>query len=78
MLLIYPRNLKIMIIFKNRNGKEQMKPEAIWNYNRFMSGIDRQDQMNSYYPFTRKTIRWYKKIGIHRYSNDVDEFILFI
>lgn len=30
-----------------------------------MSGIDRQDQMNSYYPFTRKTIRWYKKLGIH-------------
>ena len=30
-----------------------------------MSGIDRQYQMNSYYPFSRKTIRWYKKIGIH-------------
>lgn len=54
-----------MIISKNRNGKEQLKPEPISNYNRFMSGIDRQDQMNSYYPFTRKTVRWYKKIGIH-------------
>lgn len=30
-----------------------------------MSGIDRQDQMLSYYPCERKTIRWYKKIGIH-------------
>uniref|UniRef100_A0A2S2NHQ3 PiggyBac transposable element-derived protein 4 n=1 Tax=Schizaphis graminum TaxID=13262 RepID=A0A2S2NHQ3_SCHGA len=54
-----------LILTKNRNGKEQLKPEPIINYNRFMSGIDRQDQMNSYYPFTRKTIRWYKKIGIH-------------
>ncbi|KAL4084754.1 hypothetical protein QTP88_027665 [Uroleucon formosanum] len=54
-----------MILSKNRNGKEQLKPEPISNYNRFMSGIDRQDQMNSYYPFTRKTVRWYKKIGIH-------------
>ncbi|XP_025423083.1 piggyBac transposable element-derived protein 4-like [Sipha flava] len=54
-----------LIITKNRNGKEQFKPEPILNYNCFMSGIDRQDQMHSYYPFTRKTIRWYKKIGIH-------------
>lgn len=30
-----------------------------------MSDIDRQNQMNSYYPFSRKTIRWYKKVGIH-------------
>lgn len=46
-----------LILTKNRNGKEQFKPEPISNYNRFMSGIDRQDQMHSYYPFTRKTIR---------------------
>lgn len=30
-----------------------------------MSGIDRQDQMTSYYPVERKTLRWYKKIGVH-------------
>lgn len=30
-----------------------------------MSGIDRQDQMLSYYPCNRKTIRWYKKLFIH-------------
>jgi len=29
-----------MILSKNRNGIELMKPEPIWNYNRFMSGID--------------------------------------
>ena len=51
-----------LILTKNRNGKEQFKPEPISNYNRSMSGIDRQDQMHSYYPFTRKTIRWYKKL----------------
>ncbi|CAH1999936.1 unnamed protein product [Acanthoscelides obtectus] len=30
-----------------------------------MSGIDLQDQMQSYYPSHRKTIRWYKKVGLH-------------
>jgi len=49
----------------NRKGRETLKPLPIKHYNKFMSGIDRQDQMISYYPFTRKTIRWYKKLGIH-------------
>lgn len=54
-----------MDFFKNWNVKEQMKPELISSYNRFMGGIERQDQMHSYYPFTRKTIQRYKIIGIH-------------
>jgi hypothetical protein len=49
-------------IEKNRNIK---KPISVIKYNEHISGIDRQDQMTSYYPFERKTIRWYKKIGIH-------------
>jgi len=27
-----------------------------------MSGVDRLDQMISYYPFTRKTVKWHKKV----------------
>lgn len=34
------------------------KPISVKNYNENMSGIDRQDQMSSYYPFERKTLRW--------------------
>ncbi|XP_025425937.1 piggyBac transposable element-derived protein 4-like [Sipha flava] len=34
------------------------KPISVKNYNEHMSGIDRQDQMSSYYPFERKTLRW--------------------
>ena len=30
-----------------------------------MSGIDRSDQMLSYYQGLRKSVRWYKKIGFH-------------
>lgn len=49
-------------IEKNRSIN---KPISVIKYNEHMSGIDRQDQMTLYYPFERKTIRWYKKIGIH-------------
>jgi len=54
-----------MVVSSNKLGHNKTKPEPIVNYNKFMSGIDHQDQMQSYYPSTRKTIRWYKKIGIH-------------
>jgi len=54
-----------MVEATNRRGTVKMKPETVVQYNRFMSGIDRQDQMMAYYPCERKTLRWYKKIGIH-------------
>lgn len=54
-----------MVVSTNKRGEKKLKPEPIMHYNKFMSGIDRQDQMQSYYPFSRKTVRWYKKIGIH-------------
>lgn len=49
----------------NKRGQPKLKPKPIAEYNRHMSGVDFQDQIMSYYPFTRKTVRWYKKIGLH-------------
>lgn len=50
----------------NRNGKVSKKPNIIRDYNLGMGGIDRADQiMMSYYSAERKTVRWYKKLGIH-------------
>ena len=39
-----------------------MKPLCIIEYNQYMSGVDCLDQMISYYPFTRKTTKWPKKV----------------
>lgn len=50
---------------KNRFGTEKSKPLEIVNYNKFMGGVDRSDQMTSYYSSPRKTIRWYKKVIFH-------------
>ena len=38
------------------------KPTALVDYNRYMGGVDGIDQMISYYPVTRKTLKWPKKI----------------
>ncbi|KAJ8933964.1 hypothetical protein NQ314_013679 [Rhamnusium bicolor] len=53
-----------MVTFTNKRAQEKVKPLPILNYNKFMSGIDRQDQMMAYYPCSRKTLRWYKKLAI--------------
>ncbi|XP_057292564.1 piggyBac transposable element-derived protein 4-like [Hydractinia symbiolongicarpus] len=49
----------------NRHGKSRQKPNIVDIYNHNMSGIDRSDQMLSYHSGLRKTIRWYKKVGVH-------------
>ena len=40
----------------------KMKPEAVHEYNKFMLGVDRLDQRMSYYQYTRRTIRWWRKV----------------
>ncbi|KAJ8969614.1 hypothetical protein NQ314_001669 [Rhamnusium bicolor] len=49
----------------NKRNEEKSMPTAIFHYNKNMGGVDRQDQMTSYYPFYRRTLRWYKKLGTH-------------
>jgi hypothetical protein len=49
----------------NKRRQLKVKPKPIAEYNKSMFGIDHQDQMLSYYPSARKTIRWYKKLAIH-------------
>ncbi|XP_046671369.1 piggyBac transposable element-derived protein 4-like [Homalodisca vitripennis] len=49
----------------DKRGRSKQKPLPIVKYNAHMSGVDRADQMMSYHPCERKTIRWYKKIFIH-------------
>lgn len=39
----------------------KQKHIIVKKYNENMLGIDRQDQMSSYYPCEKKSLRWYKK-----------------
>ncbi|KAJ8953488.1 hypothetical protein NQ318_023609 [Aromia moschata] len=54
-----------IVTVRNRYGVENVKPCEVDAYNQHMSGIDRSDQMMSYYSCPRKTIRWYKKVIFH-------------
>lgn len=57
-----------MVNWKNSRGIESMKPNIIIDYNQFMAGVDRADQMMSYYSTPRKTVRWYIKLFFHLFD----------
>ncbi len=55
-------------IVKKRRSKsgvggyeETVKPTAIEEYNKYMSGVDRLDQFLSYYNFNHRTNKWWQK-----------------
>lgn len=52
-------------VVTNRRGNPVNKPSMVVAYNKSMSGIDRSDQMISYYSTPRKCLRWYVKVFFH-------------
>ena len=57
-LTISPAHIPEMVNVTNRRGREKLKPNLVKDYNAFMSGIDRSDQILSYHSSLRKTLRW--------------------
>ena len=43
------------------DGREVVeKPEAVVEYNKFMGGVDRGDQLLSYYGFPHRMVKWWR------------------
>lgn len=49
--------------------RSKFKPTMVFDFNNNMSGIDRAEQMNSYYPTPRKCLRWYIKVFFPHYGH---------
>ncbi|KAF7685756.1 PiggyBac transposable element-derived protein 4 [Cucumispora dikerogammari] len=49
----------------NRKGELIHKPNCIMDYNKYICGVDRADQLASYYDPLRKTLKWYRKVVFH-------------
>ena len=47
-----------------RNAAHQ-KPKCIADYNKYMGGVDRTDQLMQPYDMARKSLKWYKKLACH-------------
>lgn len=58
---------EMIVTGENRNPRaggnhQTSKPAAVVRYNKNKAGVDRADQMASYYPMYRKTVKWWKKV----------------
>lgn len=45
--------------------EEVMKPKAIEEYNQHMGGVDKSDQLLSYYGFSHRTVKWWRRAFFH-------------
>ena len=64
------------------NGRFSRKivrqPKAVPDYNQYMNGVDRSDQLISRYHVLRKTIKWWKTLFFHMIDiSVVNSYILF-
>ena len=49
-----------------QGGREEVrKPLMIEEYNRFMGGVDKSDQLLSYYGFAHRTVKWWRQAFFH-------------
>ena len=49
----------------NYTGQKVTKPQPVFFYNRYMSGVDLTDQFLQYYSFLCKSVKWSKKFFVH-------------
>ena len=45
-----------------KGGREEIrKPVMVEEYNKFMGGVDKSDQLMSYYGFSHTTVKWWRR-----------------
>lgn len=50
---------------RDRENRPVKKLRIVHDYNKFMGGVDRNDEMIAFYSAARKTTKWYKKLATH-------------
>ena len=53
---------------RSRGAHQKTKPEAVVQYNKYKIGVDKSDQLLSYYSFQRKSVKWWKKLFFHLFD----------
>lgn len=54
-----------------------LKPQAVVDYNQGMKGVDVGDQMASYYPALRSSLKWFKKVFMYLFDLAITNAFLF-
>ena len=46
----------------DRRGSVKQKPVVVDRYNQHMGGVDKADQYSAYYSFSKRSVKWWKKL----------------
>ena len=58
--------------------EEIEKPTMVEKYNTYMGGVDKGDQLMSYYGFSHRTVKWWRRAFFHLFENAiVNAYILY-
>ena len=49
-------------LYLRRTKQLKEKPTVVADYNQYMLGVDKMDQLISYYSFLHKSIKWWRKV----------------
>lgn len=78
MLTTKHKAVKTTVPSKKPGAPPKHKPVAVVDYNKNKVGVDRGDQLLSYYPFQRKSLKWWKKVFFHLFITAiVNSFLLY-
>lgn len=70
-LLLSTKHSSKFVKTTNNRGQEKYKPKIVVDYNKSKGAIDLSDQMTAYSSPLRKSLKWYKKLGIELILNTV-------
>ena len=51
--------------------EEVQKPTMVEKYNMYMGGADKGDQLMSYYGFSHRTVKWWRRAFFHLFENAI-------
>ena len=58
---MHNNGLVFVIFYINRRSTKE-KPLVMHEYNHYMLGVDKLDQLMAYYSFLHKSIKWWRKL----------------
>ena len=61
-LITYKILSKYLVPFIRSTSRMMEKPQVVVDYNDYMLGVDKLDQLASYYSFLHKSVKWWRKV----------------
>ena len=56
------KNSHSLFYCRHADRPPKTKPQVVADYNNFMLGVDKVDQMGTYYSFIHKSVKWWRKV----------------